>query len=1059
MRALVVLCLLAVMACSEDKSPVKPPSDGGTFAPTRDVTLAGVHEYDEVKIPEGVTVTASGDLTLHARHGIEVAGSIVAEGSAIALRSDSSIVVSGTLRNTSSAAAGDTSAIALIANGDLSLVGATIRSAGDLLLQNDPTLVATDFPDSNGMAPRAQRGEVAGVIRVMKLENTHIVFDPATTGREGVHGLAGHRGRDYQLRVRGYLQFLGNVVIEGQAGGDGGRGVDRGNVDADAVGGSGGRGADVTIFATGEIYFAGTNIIRSGRGGDGGDANATGLAGGSGETAARATARGGRGGRPGLIDIRAALSISIEGPLSLEMGRAGHGGEATALAADGGDAGGGAPQRGGRAEAIGGRGGTTPNKRLIHRGVAGLDQVTVAGGDGGDGGNATATAGNGGDGSATSPDGADGGNAIAQGGNGGDALTTDAFDQPIGVSGDGGRATVANGRGGRGADRCDDPCESVEGGRGGKGGNGTAEEGAIGSGGRTRGVVRGVALRAVGCGGDGGSGAPRGIGGEAGTRIARTTVPVSEEGENFVPGDPGELCATESGACCLPSGECAIHSCRDCRDLQGEYRGNDSTCEPDPCRVARGACCESDGSCTVVALEGCTTGTYEGDGTTCDPNPCDQPRGACCSAQGSCVIASRAECDALGNAYQGDNVFCAPNPCPQPPTGACCNLFAGCTLQTEANCLAAGYVYMGNGVQCSTYPCAMACCFSDGHCEYISGAECVQRQGNTAGPDCDPSPCPGNFGACCYFNGWCKVVTGGACSLYGTYMGHGTTCDPFPCDGDIRGACCTPGQECRERSEFECRANQGTFLGLGTPCTPTICTDYGACCLSDGSCRIATDSTCVGAWQGRHTDCDPNPCPAPPGACCWQNGQCTLTTAEQCNLEVQVFQGAGTTCDPNPCPAFGACCAADGTCTFVPQARCSGFYQGDRTTCAQVACRPVGACCFPSRDCAQLERFECEKVGGVYGGHGTDCDPIPCPLTTGACCYDNGQCVQVVASICTGEIAEWQGDGSTCDPLPCHTGACCVDSFCRFGFKTWCDQRGGVYHGDGSACAPDPCGD
>ncbi|MFN8548211.1 MAG: hypothetical protein U0527_09700 [Candidatus Eisenbacteria bacterium] len=414
MRPLVVLGLLALMACSEDKSPVTPPGDGGSLTPTSDISLAGEHVYDEVRIPAGVTVTASGDLKLHARRGVELAGSIVADGHAIELRSDSSLVVTGSLRNTSSEATGDTSTIALLADGDLSLRGANIRCAGDLLIQNDPTLTEADFPDSNGNAPRTTRRDAAEVIRVMKLENTHIVFDPATTGREGVRGLAGHRGRDYELRVRGYLQFLGNVVIEGQAGGDGGRGVDRGNVDADATGGRGGRGADVTIFATGEIYFGGTNIIRSGRGGDGGNAEATGLAGGAGDVAARATARGGRGGRPGLLDIRAALSISIEGPLSLEMGRAGHGGEAIALAADGANAGSSAPQRGGRAEAIGGRGGTTPNKRLIHRGVTGLDRVTVAGGDGGDGGDATATAGNGGDGSSTSPDAADGGNAIAE---------------------------------------------------------------------------------------------------------------------------------------------------------------------------------------------------------------------------------------------------------------------------------------------------------------------------------------------------------------------------------------------------------------------------------------------------------------------------------------------------------------------------------------------------------------------------------------------------------------------------------------------------------------------
>ncbi|MEZ4649867.1 MAG: hypothetical protein R3E97_13980, partial [Candidatus Eisenbacteria bacterium] len=37
----------------------------------------------------------------------------------------------------------------------------------------------------------------------------------------------------------------------------------------------------------------------------------------------------------------------------------------------------------------------------------------------------------------------------------------------------------------------------------------------------------------------------------------------------------------------------------------------------------------------------------------------------------------------------------------------------------------------------------------------------------------------------------------------------------------------------------------------------------GACCLSDGTCDIRTESDCLaqdGSWQGAEVPCDPNPC-------------------------------------------------------------------------------------------------------------------------------------------------------------------------------------------------------
>jgi len=43
--------------------------------------------------------------------------------------------------------------------------------------------------------------------------------------------------------------------------------------------------------------------------------------------------------------------------------------------------------------------------------------------------------------------------------------------------------------------------------------------------------------------------------------------------------------------------------------------------DPDCAPVPEGACCFGDGSCTFGAPEDCT-GDYQGDGSVCEPNPC-----------------------------------------------------------------------------------------------------------------------------------------------------------------------------------------------------------------------------------------------------------------------------------------------------------------------------------------------------------------------------------------------------------------------------------------------------
>jgi len=103
----------------------------------------------------------------------------------------------------------------------------------------------------------------------------------------------------------------------------------------------------------------------------------------------------------------------------------------------------------------------------------------------------------------------------------------------------------------------------------------------------------------------------------------------------------------------------------------------------------------------------------------------------------------------LGGMPQGYGSLCNPNPCPQPP---------------------------------------MACCFPDGHCEYVTADRCVAEGGSPQGYGtvCDPNPCsqPPPTGACCIGDqGDCEIMTADQCAQAGgQYQGNGVLCqDPNPC--------------------------------------------------------------------------------------------------------------------------------------------------------------------------------------------------------------------------------------------------------------------------------------
>ena len=95
-------------------------------------------------------------------------------------------------------------------------------------------------------------------------------------------------------------------------------------------------------------------------------------------------------------------------------------------------------------------------------------------------------------------------------------------------------------------------------------------------------------------------------------------------GDNTLCSDCGNQCVIEVGACCLPTGQCKELNEFSCNDLEGQYWGDGTNCDPSPCGL--GACCVTSGSCLmVVESDACDTinGTYMGDGVKCGSSTCE----------------------------------------------------------------------------------------------------------------------------------------------------------------------------------------------------------------------------------------------------------------------------------------------------------------------------------------------------------------------------------------------------------------------------------------------------
>ena len=534
------------------------------FNPQQNATLGGTVTYSEVNIPDGVTVTLSGDLDLNSEGAVTIAGDLAGDCAALSVTGAGNMTMTGDIDNDCSDLEAEGADIIIVGNGELT-IGGVWTSSGNVDIKNDPTLTDADFilPALSAGPP----GPELAAANFPCIAGGQYIPKPAKA-RDGVGnqplGTRGRDGKRWVLSCNGDIQVPGGMDLQGQHGGDGGHGKEQDSDHAEATGGQGGDGGKIVMRALGDVFIGGSgNMISGGDAGAGGDAWALGLANPDPVRAPGAKATGGRGGDPGTPTVKAAGGIAIDaGALTMKVGAAGDGGDAIAIGADGKDAADrdGGAQRGGEADATGGHGGITLSKNLeASSGVIGADQVTVVTPHSGHGGKAYADGGKGGDGDDVDLDGEKGGDMDAVGGGGGKNDVRDFANQRVQDGGDGGAAVFGtypampppnltlslpnprkgHGTGGDGVPDCVVPWRP--GGLGGPGGSADGKDGEGGDG-KAKGAPGGVQFETISNAGDGKDGAPHGDGGEGGNDGVAAMGGKFPIGENFQDGADGTDC-------------------------------------------------------------------------------------------------------------------------------------------------------------------------------------------------------------------------------------------------------------------------------------------------------------------------------------------------------------------------------------------------------------------------------------------------------------------------------------------------------------------------------------
>ncbi len=426
-----------------------------------------------ITVAKGVTITAMEELTIYATGNAQIDGDLTGGCHAIRIFVEQKAVISGRIQNLcsveqvyelpNSVAPG----IALVAAGGLIL-------AGPVTAMGDPVIVSHQFliPSAKELSYLLSSGSGGAM----------------TDSREQE---ADNQPENYDVEIRAPVSAVmgGNPLLMWQdqavliaadiIAGDGlpGRPEPETVMQMDTQGGTvrdkGGNGGNagsvvVRVGGQGQVNV-GSRVVAGGNGGNGANARAKGIKG-----RRNAEAIGGNGGNAGSVWLLApgAARMNIVGPVTLRQGNGGAGGNAEAEGEKGEN--GCPPEDGGKAKAEGKKGGNAGGPVEVRGIVRGLQNVTVAGGRGGRGGDATATGGRGGD-STCCKEGGKGGDAEAVGGKGGN-VELDTRGYPVQVApapsfqgGDGGNATATAGNGGDGAPPGDPGEAKAKKGEGGEG--------------------------------------------------------------------------------------------------------------------------------------------------------------------------------------------------------------------------------------------------------------------------------------------------------------------------------------------------------------------------------------------------------------------------------------------------------------------------------------------------------------------------------------------------------------------------------------------------------------
>lgn len=284
---------------------------------------------------------------------------------------------------------------------------------------------------------------------------------------------------------------------------------------------------------------------------------------------------------------------------------------------------------------------------------------------------------------------------------------------------------------------------------------------------------------------------------------------------------------------------------------------------------------------------------------------------------------------------------------------------------------------------------------SDAQNAVLSSEGNVGSPGSHTAAECGSA----STGACCE-SGVCNERTLTECAPIGLYLGDGSSC--------TGGVCPAPSNAVVRITEYMHGGNGGEFIELTNLDTDPV--DLTGWSFSDetrlrGQVDLSALGTLAPGQSGILTEID-----AGDFAVDWSLSGVPLIGGNSVNIgqddEINLYDASGAQVDqltygttdfPNSIDADGAggwpCSTAAGTNDITDWRRASvGDDQGSSLSLVgdigspgsytSVTCGP-GACCV-SGDCSVATKGDCDQLGGLFQGDGSNCTSDPCPTPSNA---------------------------------------------------------------------------